>query len=159
MAFKALLPVVSWLLYPLVILFGLRVAEPRYVALLLVALLLMRRRRQAVRLLTSLSALDRAVLGGLLLLAGSCALSNSELLLRLYPAAVNVGLLLIFAGSLVVPPSMVERFARLADADLPAAAIAYTRRVTQIWCAFFVANGACALYTALYASRDRKSVV
>ena len=49
---------------------------------------------------------------------------------------------------------MIERFARLGEADLPPAAIGYTRRVTQIWCVFFVGNGALAIYTALYASRD-----
>ena len=154
MRFKSLLPLVSWAHYPLVVLFGLRFAPPRYVALALLAILLLRRSRQAARLLASLSALDRMVLAGLLLLAGSAALANSEMLLRLYPAAVNLGMLLLFGGSLVSPPSMVERFARLSDPALPAAAVAYTRRVTLLWCTFFVANGTLALYTALYASRD-----
>ena len=88
------------------------------------------------------------------MLAASTAVSNSELLLRLYPAAVNLGMLLLFGASLRFPPSMIERFARLGETDLPPAAIAYTRRVTQIWCAFFVGNGAFAIYTALFASRD-----
>ena len=61
-------------------------------------------------------------------------------------------LLTLFAYSLIAPPSMVERLARLDDADLPPAAIAYTRRVTQLWCGFFAANGAVALYTALFAT-------
>jgi uncharacterized membrane protein len=43
------------------------------------------------------------VLTGLLLLAGSTAVTNSELLLRLYPAAVNLGMLLLFGGSLRLP--------------------------------------------------------
>ena len=154
MGLKRLFPILSWLLYPLVIFFGLRVAEPRYVALMLVVILLLRRNRQAARLLASLSRVDLAVLGGLLLLAVSTAVSNSELLLRLYPAAVNLGMLLLFGGSLLFPPSMIERFARLGEADLPVAAIGYTRRVTKIWCAFFVGNGVLAVYTALYASRD-----
>ncbi len=154
MGLKRLFPVLSWLLYPMVILFGLRVAEPRYVAFLLVVILLLRRNRQAARLLASLSKLDLAVLSGLLLLAVTTAVTNSELLLRLYPAAVNLGMLLLFGGSLLFPPSMIERFARLGEADLTAAAIGYTRRVTQIWCAFFVGNGVLAVYTALYASRD-----
>ncbi len=38
------------------------------------------------------------------------------------------------------------------EPDLPAATLAYTRRVTQVWCGFFVVNGAIALFTALYAS-------
>ena len=151
---KRMLPALSYLLYPIVIFFGLRVAEPRYVALVLAVILLLRRKRQAASLLASLSRLDLAVLAGLLLLAVTSAVTNSELMLRLYPAAVNMGMLLLFGGSLLFPPSMIERIARLGKADLPAAAIHYTRRVTQIWCAFFVGNGAFAVYTALYASRD-----
>lgn len=144
----------AWLLYPLAIFFGLRLTEPRYVALALALVLLVRRSRQTVRFLKSLSHIDLGVLGGLLLLAGTTALTNSELLLRFYPAAVNLGMLLLFAGSLFFPPSMIERFARLADPDLPVAAIVYTRHVTQIWCLFFIANGGAAIYTALYSSRD-----
>jgi len=149
-ALKALL----WLVYPLAILFGLQVAEPRYVALVLAAALLLRRGREAARLLSSLSRADLAVLAGLLVLAAATVVTNSEWLLRLYPAAVNLGMLALFGLSLISPPSMVERFARLGQPDLPDAAIGYTRRVTQIWCAFFVGNGAVALYTALYAGRD-----
>jgi len=154
MGLKSLLPVLSWLLYPVVIFFGLRATEPRYVALVLAVVLLLRRSRQAARLLASLSGVDIFVLGGLLLLAGATAVTNSELLLRLYPAAVNLGMLTLFGGSLLFPPSMIERFARLDDPNLPAAAIGYTRRVTQLWCAFFIGNGAVAVHTALHASRD-----
>lgn len=148
------LTALSWLAYPLVILFGLRVAEPRYVALVLAAVLLLRRGRAAARFLASLSRIDLAVVAGLLSLAVATALTNSELLLRLYPAAVNLGMLALFGLSLAFPPSMVERFARLGEPDLPAAAIGYTRRVTQLWCVFFVANGTAAAYTALFSSRD-----
>lgn len=148
------LKAVSWLAYPLVILFGLRVAEPRYVALVLAAALLVRRGRAAARLLASLSRIDFAVVAGLLSLAAATAFTNSELLLRLYPAAVNLGMLALFALSLVFPPSMVERFARLGEPELPDAGVRYTRRVTQVWCFFFVGNGTAAVYTALYADRE-----
>jgi uncharacterized membrane protein len=47
---------------------------------------------------------------------------------------------------------MIERMARLSDPALPAYAIAYTRRVTQVWCGFFVMNGTLALLTAVWAS-------
>jgi len=49
-------------------------------------------------------------------------------------------------------PSMIERLARLREPRLPQAAIAYTRRVTQVWCVFFAINGAIALVTAIWAS-------
>ena len=47
---------------------------------------------------------------------------------------------------------MVERLARLSEPDLSDRAIRYTRKVTILWCCFFVGNGLVALYTALWAS-------
>jgi uncharacterized membrane protein len=143
-----------WTIYPLAIYFGLQVMQPRYVALLLALALLLRRRGDAWQLLRGSSHLDRGVLIGLLALAGATTLTNSELLLRLYPAAVNAGMLLLFALSLIYPPSMAERFARLREPELPAAGVRYTRKLTQIWCLFFVANGSFAVLTALYSSRE-----
>jgi len=57
---------------------------------------------------------------------------------------VNVVLLGVFGVSLWKPPSMIERFARLQTPDLPFQAIAYTRKVTWIWCGFFILNGSIA---------------
>jgi uncharacterized membrane protein len=72
--------------------------------------------------------------------------------LKLYPALVNAVMLAVFAVSLRFPPSAVERIARLSDPHLPPQGVAYTRRVTQVWCGFFVLNGVAALATALWAS-------
>lgn len=149
-----LLQALLWLAYPLLIFFGLQALEPRYVALLLAGVLLLRRGRDTRRFLGGLTRIDRAVLATLLSLAAVSAATNSEALLRLYPAALSLGMLLLFALSLKFPPSMIERFARLHEPELPPAGVRYTRRVTQVWCAFFVANGSVAAWTALYASRD-----
>lgn len=66
------------------------------------------------------------------------------------PVVVNAALLLGFAGSLQSGgPSAIERFARLGGAELPAGGIAYCRRVTWVWCGFFVVNGAVAGVLAL----------
>lgn len=77
-------------------------------------------------------------------------LREDPLWLLYYPVAVNLLLLLLFAWSLGQPASLVERLARLQDPHLPAAAIPYTRRVTQIWCGFFLLNGSLALATVLW---------
>lgn len=58
-----------------------------------------------------------------------------------YPTAVNALMLLLFGGSLLTEQSLVERLARLQQPDLPPEGVRYTRRVTQIWCAFFIMNG------------------
>jgi uncharacterized membrane protein len=72
--------------------------------------------------------------------------------LRLYPAFMNAAMLLAFAQTLISPPSMIERFARLVEPDLPESGVRYTRAVTWIWVGFFIVNGAIAGYTAVYSS-------
>lgn len=64
-----------------------------------------------------------------------------------YPVLVNgLGFALFFI-SLWQPMTVVERIARWQEPALPAAAVGYTRRVTQIWCLFFLLNGAVAGWT------------
>jgi uncharacterized membrane protein len=72
--------------------------------------------------------------------------------LKLYPVLVNAVMLGVFGYSLLSPPTVVERFARLREPELSPAGVAYTRRVTQVWCVFFIVNGSIALATALWAS-------
>lgn len=119
--------------------------EPRWLSLLLFAIALLRAlgSREAVWIWSA------AGTGVLALLA---LLGNEALPLKLYPALVNAVLLALFLASLRWPPSIVERLARVQDPQLPAFAILYTRRVTQVWCGFFVLNGSLALATALWAS-------
>ncbi|QGU88075.1 hypothetical protein [Erwinia sorbitola] len=84
--------------------------------------------------------------------AGLCAASmllRDHHLLLWYPVAVNAILLLLFASSLFSAMPLVERLARLREAELPPRAVAYTRRVTQVWCLFFLFNGGVALVTCL----------
>ncbi|MEI7614130.1 MAG: hypothetical protein WCK63_14605 [Betaproteobacteria bacterium] len=146
--------VLSWLLYPFAILFGLQVLEPRYVAMVFALALLLRRRQSARQLLAELTWVDLSVVVLMLLFAGLTSVTNSELLLRFYPAAMTAGVLLIFPLSLVFPPSMVERIARLSTPDLPPAGVRYTRRLTAAWCVFLVLNGVVSIYTAVYASQE-----
>jgi uncharacterized membrane protein len=132
--------------YPLVLWLGHGRVEPRVMAgllLLVVALRLPGLRPHANARWLALGALALAALA-----MGA----NAALPLKLYPVLVNAGFLAVFAHSLAWPPSMVERLARVREPQLPPEAVAYTRRVTQVWCMFFALNGAVALGTALYAS-------
>jgi uncharacterized membrane protein len=79
---------------------------------------------------------------------------DAELAMRLYPLFMNAAMLAAFAHTLWKPPSMIERFARLVEPDLPEAGVRYTRKVTWVWCAFLLINGAIALWTALYATLE-----
>lgn len=78
---------------------------------------------------------------------------NEALPLKLYPVAVNGVLLFVFAESLTATP-MVERFARLKHKDLPEHAVRYCRKVTAVWCVFFVVNGLIAFDTAFFRSDE-----
>lgn len=134
------------LLYPLAIWLGQGHLEPRFLAAILV-----------LAVLTRLPVLKVGKagyfwFGAILLLFVFAVWANALLPLKLYPVVVNTAMLGAFGCSLVFPPSMVERFARLREPELPPQAIGYTRRVTQVWCAFFAFNGAVALVTALWAS-------
>lgn len=137
------------ILYPLVAAFAVRYFGPGWVLLALFALLALR----------SLLGLTRKVPGGLtyglLFVAAALALValvDRQLSVRLYPAFMNVAMLLAFAQTLMQPPSMIERFARLVEPELPETGVRYTRTVTWIWVGFFAVNGAIAAYTAFYAN-------
>jgi uncharacterized membrane protein len=77
---------------------------------------------------------------------------NALLPLKLYPAMVSAAFLGVFGYSLLAPPSIIERMARGRGPALSPFVVTYTRRVTQVWCAFFLLNGCLALATALWAS-------
>ena len=134
------------LVYPLAIWLGHDRIEPRILALLLVLVALTRLQTLKV------NPAWRWWAGGTLLLLTIALWANAVLPLKLYPVLVNGALLAMFTYSLIVPPSMIERWARLREPELSAPAVSYTRRVTQVWCLFFAVNGAVALITALWAS-------
>lgn len=75
--------------------------------------------------------------------------------LKFYPVLVNLGFLFVFASSLIAPPTVIERFARLTNKELSREIIDYTRKVTWVWCAFFVINALVSAYTAIWASDDQ----
>jgi uncharacterized membrane protein len=130
--------------YPLLVYAALGQFSPRWIALLLAAL-------AALRAAVVRQPFWWAVTGGAAVLALSGLLSNALMPLKLYPVLVNAVLLAVFAASLRWPPSAVERIARLRHPDLPPRGVAYTRRVTWVWCGFFAVNGALALATTLWA--------
>ena len=141
-------------LYPLLIFAGLHFLDPRGIGLLLLAALLLRHRAHAASLLGHFSPAQFVALALPFALGAAVLATNSETLLRLYPTSISASMLVLFGLTLLRPPTMVERFARLQDPELPPARVRYTRRVTELWCAFFVLNGGVSAYTAIFASRE-----
>ncbi len=135
--------------YPFVIYFGRNHVTPQTMALVLLCLLTIRAwllgwKNTAAKLLLLtgvLVSLATFLFGGLIGLLW-------------YPCAINFVMLLIFSYSVLHPPTVIERLARLTDANLPTHAVIYTRMVTMAWCVFFVINGCISAWTALYASAE-----
>lgn len=75
---------------------------------------------------------------------------NAGLAVMAYPVVISLTVAGIFGGSLLWPPSIVERFARTREPDLPPAAVAYMRGVTQVWLLFLLANAAIAAALGLW---------
>ena len=79
---------------------------------------------------------------------------DSALAVKAYPVLINFGLAALFGYSLLRPPSLVERIARLREPDLPDDAAAYCWRVTLVWAAFGVFNGSIAWGTAVWGTLE-----
>jgi uncharacterized membrane protein len=135
------------MLYPFAVYFGIRYLEPWKIASILVVLL-------GIRLIASYAVKHWSyplLMVGMVYF-GFAIWSNEILTLRFYPAIANAAMLLLFSWTLFSPPSLIERLARIQHPNLPPEGVIYTRRVTQIWCGFFIINGSFALMTALWSS-------
>lgn len=144
-----------FLAYPLLVYCGLMFSEPRVTALMIVVLATTRfalvkpattNKGLAPRITLALAA---AMVIGFLALV-----TNSSDYLRFYPVCINALIFVLFFDSLLRPPSIVERIARISEPGLSEAGVRYTRKVTKVWCGFFVLNGALALYTGISASLE-----
>ena len=72
-----------------------------------------------------------------------------------YPVLISLTVASVFGYSLLFPPTLVERIARLTEPDLSAGGIVYTRRVTWIWFVFLIMNAAVSLSTILWGSMSQ----
>jgi uncharacterized membrane protein len=138
-------------LYPVAAYFSLRSLRPGWLAGLLIV-------ASFVRLIAARASGTPLTPQLLLVPVGGIALALWSLLraapdaMLYYPALCNGVLLCVFGYSVLYPPTVVERIARLEDGPLTPEAVRYTRRVTIAWVAFFVVNGSIAVYTALRTS-------
>ncbi|MBJ7538702.1 hypothetical protein [Marinomonas transparens] len=147
MLLKSILVIIT-ISYPFIVYFGLNRFEPSVVLYFLVVLLALRWRiekQSSMRKVLIFSALAILVI--------AYFIGDLEGL-KMYPVTVNLAMLILFSSSLYAKQSIVEKLARLKEPDLPPEAVAYTRKVTQVWCAFFAINGSIAFFTALWTSNE-----
>ena len=136
------------LVYPIIVYFGIQRLSPAFFALVLLALAVVKfvvakGKKDMLQLLILLLAVIFSV---------ALAISNSEILLRLYPVVISLGVALIFALSLSQAETVIERMARLAGEEITPRAKFYTRRLTIVWVALLIANASVAFYLALFGS-------
>lgn len=140
-----------------IILGGLGLAYPFVVFLLLgrvspglfvlAALVLAAGRLAALRRSTAARALVRAMLPVLAATAG-LGLADARAAALAYPALMSLGMAIAFGLSLLRPPSLVESFAALTEPAPSAAARAYMRTVSLVWCLFLATNAVLSALTA-----------
>lgn len=138
-------------LWPFLVWIGIELGVLYYVLPVLILVFILRLSASA----RQKTPLRRVTLGvaliAVILFASSMFFEEFGLLLY-YPVLVSAVLLAYFFLSLFAGQSAVEMIARLQDPDLDSHGVAYTRGVTKLWCWFFLANGAFALYTCLSGS-------
>lgn len=138
--------------YPLIVLFGLKFVPVYYLGGFFIVLAVLR--LWFLRSSVEGQLIPIILCAVLILVALYATLSEQPRWFRFYPVAVNATLLGMFLASLWRGPPIAERMARVWDPQLPALAIPYTRKVTIMWCCFFIVNGLAAFYTAVWSSFD-----
>jgi uncharacterized membrane protein len=147
-----ILGVVWAMAYPFIVYFGLGRLGARALGACLAAFLLggvlMRMRGERREHALALARIP-ATLAGVLVLG---AVLDDRRFVTFLPVLTNLVLLGHFGWSLHSVP-IAERFARFEEGGaLTAAQVGYCRRVTLVWCVFFVANGAITAALSLFAA-------
>ncbi|MGA9721184.1 MAG: hypothetical protein WBQ86_01910 [Candidatus Binatus sp.] len=129
--------------YPFLVYFGLRTLPPGLIAFSLVALL-------AAKAALGSKKNGRESLPYLIaaVIVIGLAARSPVVGLKAYPVLLSLGFGAVFAHSLLWPPTIVERIARLTHPELPLEANSYLRKVTIAWLIFFIVNAAISAATA-----------
>jgi len=93
----------------------------------------------------------------LLVIGVLCLITNTSMAYKLFPIFINILLLFTFGITLFQPPSMIYRFAVLADKTIPESSgakkiAAYCYKVTVLWVVLFAVNGSIAAATVFFGS-------
>jgi len=133
--------------YPLLVYFGTTVLSP--MLLVLIGLSLMSIRLFVMRQNADIKIWKIAFLIASFGLVGMLFL-NAHMAVQAYPVVVSLSVASIFGLSLLYPPTMVERIARLMEPNLPPSGVIYTRRVTMVWTIFLLMNALISVATSIW---------
>ncbi len=148
--FKPLMVIASiiGIIYPFAVYFGLQVFSPIIIIfglLLFLAVRIALQWREKKEKITIISLTATAAIVGVLVFI------DALLAVKFYPVALCLSLATVFIYSLIYPPTMIERFAKMVEPNLNEQGVRYTRNVTVVWVAFFIINACISLWTAIYA--------
>ena len=140
-----------FILYPFLIYFGLQEFQPRVLAFfLLIATVLRFVLTKDENDSKSDPGMSLYWVATATLVVTATFLTGSEVGLFLYPLLVNLAFFTFFTISLYHPPTVIERIARRQRPEFPERAVIYTRKVTQVWCVFFLLNGGVSALTIFH---------
>ncbi|MFV8782824.1 hypothetical protein ACNKU7_10420 [Microbulbifer sp. SA54] len=142
--------------YPLAVYFGIQYLPFGYMIALLLAVAGLRLLMMSTQKSAAGGRIGAGALAAILLAVSVASwLRGDSTGLLWYPVFCNLVMFAIFARSLYFQPqSIIERLARIQEPELPPSGIAYTRRVTGVWCVFFLLNGSVATATAMVADLE-----
>jgi len=88
-----------------------------------------------------------------------CFITGKDLFLKLYPVVISATFLFTFGSTLFFEPTIIFRFATLADKSIKGAPYEsqvkrYCKKVTIIWCCFFILNGSASIFTTFRCSKE-----
>ena len=128
--------------YPFAIYFGLAYFSVRSVSITIALFFFLRfillkhsveKHPKIILIFTTITIIGVSIIG---------IISNKALIIKLYPFTMNLILLGLFSYSILYPPTIIERVAKLKTPHLSTEAIQYTRSVTIVWCIFFISGRA-----------------
>jgi uncharacterized membrane protein len=146
----AVLAVTIGVLYPAIVYFSLdRLPPGILIALALgtIALRAVAARGEDGRLLLSLLAIVAVFVSAL-------AIADQILAIKAYPVLMSLSAAALFGASLLYPPSLIERIARLRGIVPDAPARFYMRRLSVIWLAFLIGNAGVSAAVSVWGGMD-----
>ena len=127
--------VAASLLYPVIVYVGRAIVPPLAFVAAALALIGLR-----LATLPPMQRVSRVPLLSAATIIAALAALDAPLAVKAYPAAVSLAAATVFGATLLHPPSLIERFARWREPDLPPAAQSYCRKVTIVWTAWLMTN-------------------
>jgi uncharacterized membrane protein len=136
------------LAYPAAVYFGRSALPP--LTFVAVALLLMTLRAVTLDVLAAREQRGPLIASAVALVI--LAALDAPVAAKAYPVVMSAAVAAVFGMSLAHPPSVIERYARLHQPDLPPEGRDYCRAVTIVWTAWLSVNALVALVLAVLGS-------